>query len=83
MYGFQDFHFQEATKRDAFGPTPSIKDIRRVVMWAGECRKWNFDEFGWNFMVHGDVLKLSLYKDAMPSRGQLVGITPWYVSIVS
>ncbi|KAL7626190.1 hypothetical protein AAE478_002960 [Parahypoxylon ruwenzoriense] len=68
--GFEGFHYQEAVKRDAFGPTPSITSVLEIVKWTAERFTWNLDEAAWNYAVHSPILRL-----ALPMKG-LVGFTP-------
>lgn len=58
-----------------------LHDIFRVVNDAKECQILEYDEAGWNSIVHTPLLHLAHYGHGF--RGsQLDGFTPWYVFIV-
>ncbi len=67
--------FDATGLRDTFGPSPSPRDVDRIVKRAGKCQENGLNEAGWFSLVHSHLLLLALENDVWED---LIDVVPWY-----
>ncbi|KAL1634259.1 hypothetical protein SLS58_010764 [Diplodia intermedia] len=65
---YDDFHFEDASKRAALGPVPPLDAVRKIVELAHDCSNGDHCEAEWNGRVHTAVLDLALYNPSFKQR---------------